>query len=477
MQKGLAGTELEFSLPAQAGNRNLLAPLIARLQKLQQPVDPVDDPPARENVTDKLPNILKRVSGVEESARENATSIEDLRVQVNKLVSDLAGTQGSVSRIQGALKVLSLFTLVSLGLLVYLMVLKQKESKQAEEDAKAKDALTLAVGQFETRLTRLESAAEKANPGPEDSETSPSALLKRIELLEQRIPELQPPAPGPDPDPPVPGTSRAEIESLEQAIKEVKGNINLLFKEVVPLRPLKERLTHPSRVALDLEVEILRGAWQKFSNNKLAAAILERAQTMGWEEVRELLLSQLPPAVPEELKPTFDTVVAPARDFHNMVAKLGLVQLLLNNDKELPPLSSDQALLRVRELISLLTMIQNSNLVADRLNFHFEKWVEDQFLSFADLYMQKYQKAQLENDGARLEPGLQIVRRVLKAAGLEPVDLTLGVTPFDSTRHIGRSTTCDSNFANGLILGVVRNGFMRGGQVLRQPEVIVNRVG
>jgi molecular chaperone GrpE (heat shock protein) len=42
---------------------------------------------------------------------------------------------------------------------------------------------------------------------------------------------------------------------------------------------------------------------------------------------------------------------------------------------------------------------------------------------------------------------------------------------------MGRSTANNPNFADGIIVGVVRNGFIRGGrEVIRQPEVIVNRL-
>ena len=68
------------------------------------------------------------------------------------------------------------------------------------------------------------------------------------------------------------------------------------------------------------------------------------------------------------------------------------------------------------------------------------------------------------------------MREVLRVASVEPIDVTPGETLFDSARHVGRSTSNDPRFADGVITGVVRNGFIEGGrQVIRQPEVIVNR--
>src|SRR5262249_34473725 len=100
------------------------------------------------------------------------------------------------------------------------------------------------------------------------------------------------------------------------------------------------------------------------------------------------------------------------------------------------------------------------------------------FLQFADLYLQRCQQARLEKrDGSELRDGLLLVRQVLHAADVEPIEVTPGETLFDSARHVGRSTTNDPRFADGVITGVIRNGFIEEGQqVIRQPEVIVNRM-
>jgi len=98
-------------------------------------------------------------------------------------------------------------------------------------------------------------------------------------------------------------------------------------------------------------------------------------------------------------------------------------------------------------------------------------------LTVHDLYLQRCQQAQIEKrDGATSE-GLTLVRNMLRIAAVEPIEVTPGETLFDSTRHVGRSTSNDPRFADGVITGVVRNGFIEGGQlVIRQPEVIVNRM-
>ena len=280
------------------------------------------------------------------------------------------------------------------------------------------------------------------------------------------------------------------LAELERTVKSTRESVVLLRVEI---SGLAAKLAHgsaareqppvgpsPVTVAIDLERAILKEAWQKFQReNKEVLAGIEMVRDEGWREVREPLLVRLPKTVPDDLKPTFDAVMAAARDFDNLGTKLIVMGRLTRN--EIPALPDTQELMRLREYASLLAMIQNSNLVADRLSFRLGPWIADRFLGFADLFLQKYQQAQMDRRQAeqdQLAPGLEIVMQVLKAGDLEPVEVTLGVTPFDSSRHVGRSTASDASLANGVIVGVVRNGFVRGGQrVIRQPEVIVNRVG
>ena len=69
-----------------------------------------------------------------------------------------------------------------------------------------------------------------------------------------------------------------------------------------------------------------------------------------------------------------------------------------------------------------------------------------------------------------------IVRRVLAVAGMKPVELTPGQTPFDSGLHDELSAANFPNLPDGVVVWVSRNGFLRGGEVLRRSEVMVNRL-
>lgn len=266
--------------------------------------------------------------------------------------------------------------------------------------------------------------------------------------------------------------SSAHLDSVTAALRELRDEV-----ERRDVGHGVESAPPPAAGGLvSLERETLRESWKNFSQNEQLCAALENAiKDECWREIADALLTQLPKLVPDDLRPTFESVMAPARDYHNLVAKISLVPKIVSS--EIPRLPNDaQELARTREFAQLLAMSSYASFVSDRLNFRLKNWVVDTFLTFADLYLQRYQQLQIEKSEKPLEEGVLIVKQVLRLAGVEPIDVRLGETPFDSTRHIGRSTRSDARFSDGVIVGVVRNGFIEGGrQVVRQPEVVVNR--
>lgn len=230
--------------------------------------------------------------------------------------------------------------------------------------------------------------------------------------------------------------------------------------------------TRPAADPVALERQVLGEWWKVFrANAELSAVFDSAAQDSAWDP----LLRELTKVVPPDLKPTFDAVTAPCREHRIVIQKIGLVPRLVSGDAERLPTDAEE-LRRTREFADLLQSVQWGSDASSRLTFRYKSWVTDTFLPFADLYLQRYQQARLESRHADLQPGVTLVRQLLRIAAVEPIEVTPGETPFDSTRHIGRSTTTDPRFADGVITGVVRNGFIEGGQqVIRQPEVIVNR--
>lgn len=263
----------------------------------------------------------------------------------------------------------------------------------------------------------------------------------------------------------------ANVLTAEE-LMPIACEIEKLREEIAGVFRVVEKIaTNPAQQRSDpvgLEHEVLGESWKQFrSNHDLSAALEEALQDRAWG----LLLDELKSVIPADLKPTFEAVTIPCREHRTFVQKVDLIPRVVSG--KLPRLATDaEEVRRTRELASLLTTD-----VVNRLDFRFKSWVTDTFLPFADLYLQRYQEAQLEKRGGELQAGVSLVRQVLSIAAVEPIEVTLGETPFDSMRHIGRSTTNDPRFSDGVITAVVRNGFIEGGQeVIRQPEVIVNRM-
>jgi hypothetical protein len=250
-----------------------------------------------------------------------------------------------------------------------------------------------------------------------------------------------------------------ELERLNGGMAGVAGAVDRMAA-ATPVAPPTDPVA--------LEHRILGESWRQFrANRELSVAFDEARKDRAWAP----LIDQLTNVVPADLKPTFEAVIGPCREHRTLVQRIDLIPRVV--DGKFPPLATDaEEVRRTRELAGLLT-VESTH----RLDFRFKGWVTDAFLPFADLYLQRYQQAQLEKRGGELEAGVNLVRQVLRMAAVEPIDVTPGETLFDSTQHVGRSTTNDPRFPDGVITGVVRNGFIEGGrQVIRQPEVIVNRM-
>jgi hypothetical protein len=260
----------------------------------------------------------------------------------------------------------------------------------------------------------------------------------------------------------------ARVLTVEQ-LDPIATGLGRLCEEVAGVAHLVEEI--PARIPpgaaspVALEHQILEVEWNQFCANKeLAAAYESAALDNEWH----VLLDELTNVVPSDLKPTFDVVIGPCREHRTIVQRIGFIPRIIAG--KFPRLETDaEEVRRTRELTGLLRCDAN------RLGFRFQSWVTETFLPFADLYLQRHQQAQFEKRQEELQLGATLVRQLLRMAAVEPVEVTLGETLFDSARHIGRSTTNDPHVPDGVITGVIRNGFIEEQQVIRQPEVIVNR--
>lgn len=265
-------------------------------------------------------------------------------------------------------------------------------------------------------------------------------------------------------------TNTDTVKTIDAAHDATMERITALFREVGDVKEHLARIDErPAESAggdaVRLEQEVLAEHWKLFREKKG----VQQTQENPWDN----LLNELPTLVPTELQPSLDAVLTPYREHRFLIQKIGIIPGVVSGQMRLA--SEAAELKRARDLTQLLIAAQNDG--NGRLEFPFQSWVTDTFLPFADLYLQNYQKALLEKRDGDLHKGMSLVREILHMAAVEPIDVTLGETRFDSARHIGRFTSSDPHFADGVITGVVRNGFVESGrQVIRQPEVVVNRV-
>jgi hypothetical protein len=355
-----------------------------------------------------------------------------------------------ISLAAAAIALLSVGVLAGVVLGARLLILRARSFGQQLD--RRLQGLATASADFKTVLSSCEIKLDRA-------QTAQQTFSEQLQTWSARFP---------------PGAtilSPEHLDGLSAEIRELRNQVGQSDNGHHPAAP------PPLPVdSMALEREVLGEAWKKFRQNEQVSAYLDKAaKDECWKQIGDPLLMRLPKLVPDDLKPTFEAVLAPAREFDDLLVKISLIPKIVNG--ELPRLGSDaQELARTREFAQFLAISHNSTFLGDRLNFRVKNWVIDNFLAFADLYLQRYQQLQMENRQDVLEEGVSIVKRVLRVAAVEPIDVKLGETPFDSTRHIGRSTANDARFFDGVIVGVVRNGFIEGStQIIRQPEVVVNR--
>jgi hypothetical protein len=280
----------------------------------------------------------------------------------------------------------------------------------------------------------------------------------------------------------------AERPSLGEQIVLLRGDLSSLKQQASRLNELEAAVAKvrqaPSEPGLSwtnltsFERESLKTSWRRYQKSEpRAAELAERIKIdPRFELIRVDLLTELPQAVlaDERLKAACGSLLEPVKEFYNLCLRVSDIPDLLGDVR--PEDDPRRDIVRMREKVALLAVLRHGQGGRERLAFDLEKWIREQFLSFADLFLRVYQQARCDGSAAGLDEGYAIVCRVLRVANLEPIEIDLGQTRFDSSQHIGRSTVSRPEMPDGTIAGVVKNGFRQvGGQVVQQPEVIVNR--
>lgn len=276
------------------------------------------------------------------------------------------------------------------------------------------------------------------------------------------------------------GELREDLDTfrgLVQDLPKLREQINELQKAE------EDRVTGEKELSLtdlvDLELSSLKAGWEKYREQQRQVAILAEsaASNPRFAMIHSDLLTDLPRAVgaDERLLAACESLLDPVKDFYNFSVRVSRIPGPV--DPQVLQRDPGKVLMNIRERAQTLAFLQDGRSGTQRLSFDLEKWIREQFLSFADLLLRTYQEARLDGTSGNLEEGRALVLKILLEAGLEPVEIVLGQTSFDSSKHIGRSTASRPSMRDGTIASVVKNGFQQvGGPVVQQPEVIVNRI-
>lgn len=111
-------------------------------------------------------------------------------------------------------------------------------------------------------------------------------------------------------------------------------------------------------------------------------------------------------------------------------------------------------------------------------DFALDRWVRGEFLVFADRFFREYEEAS-SGSGSLGAPVLAQVHghvvKALKRAGLEPIRVEWGRTAFDAKCHMVRSRDRELSRPDGVVLRVLKTGFVDQHGQVTPAEVVVNK--
>ena len=168
------------------------------------------------------------------------------------------------------------------------------------------------------------------------------------------------------------------------------------------------------------------------------------------------------------------------KDYYSKISNIVFINEIISLKSEMKTYSIDnipKEIVKIRKFIQLLTELSSTDIINKLLNFKPSKWVRESFIDFADMLIREYQKDKFENNEELLSEPYNIVCKALLTANLKPIDIVLGKTRFDSSKHIGRTTVKNPKIPDYTIASIIRSGFVQlDGRIFRQPEVSVNKI-
>jgi len=231
---------------------------------------------------------------------------------------------------------------------------------------------------------------------------------------------------------------------------------------------------------LNIEKKILFEAWEKlykskkdFINYAQNIKNTEEYQIIGIKIGRNLL------ALLKDHNFLYDRclkITGPMNDYFSPLLKLNYIKNVVSNIKIIEKQPFENQFLWLRENIHFIFQISKE---AQKYNipFNTEKWINDIFVEFVDLFLKNYQKDCLRNSKSLLNEAHKLIIEILEKVDLEPIEIILEKTFFNDEIHKVHSKVMNTRLANNVIIGVRNNGFIsKKGVIKVYPNVIINSI-
>lgn len=277
-------------------------------------------------------------------------------------------------------------------------------------------------------------------------------------------------------------------QELNQLIAQVE---NLRAKAATPSPPSQRQPASsvgpppPLELIVDIEWGVLERRWNHFKENRKDI----HQRIWGWDNSEEQRLAvDLLRRLPEELEAQPELqhgLRSASRSLYEDYTRLTILSGFSRLNDTLPSSGgSDELreikkyqnhLSQIRNIQDLLALIETTDVGREMEKFTFKRWVREEFLGFADSFFKIWA---VPENASRLRNARAIGLKTLHYAGVEPIEIELGRTQFDSKIQVARSDSCEPDKPDGAIVGIVRSGFrdLEKDRILQRPEVVVNRV-
>ncbi len=327
------------------------------------------------------------------------------------------------------------------------------------------------LNELKEQIERISSTQEKINAGyqtlKEDHKAAIEGFSEDLERLSTQLMTLQ--------------NGNKTIWASQRDLKSGFERLRLAIKGLQATTQELQKVPSPLAAQFETEQALLKKDWKRFLNTeKEIGRLAQSVKAEGDHKVIfDELLRELPKAVESDpqLSQFFGSKLAP---IHFINRQLKLILLAgARAEQEMPEENALMSkLLGLRDSAHLLATFRNTDKAGEELlRFKPTEWCNKKLPELADQFLCFYQEAQAKGQSAPLDKALKVVIRALRIGELEPIDIVLGETDFNSEIHVGVSRDNQPKYPEGTIVGVVKNGFknIRDARVVTQPEVIVNR--